>query len=36
MAKQRGVKLGTTGAQILTPKFRAEALEGAQELAPLI
>jgi len=36
VAKQRGVKLGTTGADILAPKFCAEALDRAQEARPVI
>ena len=35
-AKQRGVRLGRTGAQILAPKYRAEALERAKQLEPVI
>jgi DNA invertase Pin-like site-specific DNA recombinase len=36
IAKQRGVKLGTTGAEILAPKYRAEAKARAERLAPVI
>lgn len=36
IAKQRGVKLGTTGAEILAPKFRAEAKARAEQLAPIV
>ena len=35
-AKRRGVRLGRTGAQILAPKYRAEALERAKQLEPVI
>jgi DNA invertase Pin-like site-specific DNA recombinase len=35
-AKQRGVKLGVTGAEILAPKYKAEAKARAEELAPVI
>jgi hypothetical protein len=35
-AKQRGVRLGRTGAEILAPKYRAEAMARAEQLAPLI
>ena len=35
-AKQRGVRLGRTGAQILAPKYRAEALDHAKQLEPVI
>jgi DNA invertase Pin-like site-specific DNA recombinase len=35
-AKERGVKLGRTGAEILAPKFRAEAKARAERLAPII
>jgi DNA invertase Pin-like site-specific DNA recombinase len=34
VAKQRGVKLGTTGAEILAPKYRAEAKARAEQRAP--
>jgi DNA invertase Pin-like site-specific DNA recombinase len=34
-AKQRGVRLGRTGAEILAPKYRAEALDRKQ-LEPVI
>lgn len=36
IAKQRGVKLGKTGAEILAPKYRAEAKARAEQLAPVI
>jgi DNA invertase Pin-like site-specific DNA recombinase len=36
IAKQRGVQLGRTGAEILAPKFRAEAKARAEQLAPVI
>ena len=36
VAKQRGVRLGRTGAEILAPKFRAEAKARAEQLAPII
>jgi hypothetical protein len=32
IAKQRGVKLGTTGAEILAPKYRAEAKARAERM----
>jgi DNA invertase Pin-like site-specific DNA recombinase len=35
-AKQRGVRLGRTGAEILAPKYRAEALDRAKQLEPLM
>jgi DNA invertase Pin-like site-specific DNA recombinase len=35
-AKQRGVRLGRTGAEILAPKYRAEALDRAKQLEPVI
>jgi DNA invertase Pin-like site-specific DNA recombinase len=35
-AKQRGVRLGRTGAEILAPKYRTEALDRAKELEPVI
>jgi len=35
-AKQRGVRLGRTGAEILAPKYRAEARARAEQLAPFI
>ena len=35
-AKQRGVRLGRTGAQILAPKYRAEVLDRAKQLEPVI
>jgi DNA invertase Pin-like site-specific DNA recombinase len=35
-AKERGVQLGRTGAEILAPKFRAEAKARAERLAPII
>ena len=35
-AKQRGVKLGVTGAEILAPKYKAEAKARAEELASII
>ena len=35
-AKQRGVRLGSHGAETLAPKYRAEAKVRAQQLAPLI
>ena len=36
IAKARGVKLGKTGAEILAPKYRAEAQARAEQLAPVI
>jgi len=36
IAKARGVKLGKTGAEILAPKYRAEAQARAERLAPVI
>jgi DNA invertase Pin-like site-specific DNA recombinase len=35
-AKQRGVQLGRTGAEILAPKYRAEPKARAEQLAPVI
>jgi DNA invertase Pin-like site-specific DNA recombinase len=35
-AKARGVRLGRTGADILAPKYRAEAVARAKELEPVI
>jgi DNA invertase Pin-like site-specific DNA recombinase len=35
-AKARGVKLGVTGAEILAPKYQAEAKTRAEQLAPVI
>jgi DNA invertase Pin-like site-specific DNA recombinase len=35
-AKQRGVRLGRTGAEILAPKYRGEALDRAKRLEPII
>jgi hypothetical protein len=35
-AKQRGVRLGRTGAEILAPKYHAEALDRAKQLEPVI
>jgi DNA invertase Pin-like site-specific DNA recombinase len=35
-AKVRGVKLGTTGAEILAPKYKAEAKARAEQLEPII
>jgi DNA invertase Pin-like site-specific DNA recombinase len=35
-AKQRGVRLGVTGAQTLAPKWKAEARARAAELAPVV
>jgi DNA invertase Pin-like site-specific DNA recombinase len=35
-AKQRGVKLGVNGAEMLAPKWKAEAMARAVELAPII
>jgi DNA invertase Pin-like site-specific DNA recombinase len=35
-AKARGVQLGRTGAEILAPKFHAEAKARAERLAPII
>ena len=35
-AKQRGVRLGSYGAETLAPKYRAEAKVRAEQLAPLI
>ena len=36
VAKQRGVKLGRTGSEILAPKYRAEAKVRAEKLAPML
>jgi DNA invertase Pin-like site-specific DNA recombinase len=36
IAKQRGVRLGKTGAEILAPKYQAEAKARAEELSPVI
>lgn len=36
VAKKRGVKLGRTGAELLAPKYRAEALDRARSLEPLV
>jgi hypothetical protein len=36
VAKQRGVRLGVTGAEILAPKYRAEAKARSEELARVI
>ena len=35
-AKQRGVRLGVHGAETLAPKYRAEAKDHAEQLAPVI
>ena len=35
-AKARGVKLGRHGAEVLAPKFKAEARQRAMELEPVI
>jgi DNA invertase Pin-like site-specific DNA recombinase len=35
-AKQRGVRLGRTGAETLAPKYRAEALDRAKQLEPVM
>jgi DNA invertase Pin-like site-specific DNA recombinase len=35
-AKERGVRLGVTGAEILAPKYHAEAKARAEQLAPVI
>jgi DNA invertase Pin-like site-specific DNA recombinase len=35
-AKARGVKLGRTGAEILAPKFRAEAKARAEQFSPIL
>jgi DNA invertase Pin-like site-specific DNA recombinase len=35
-AEQRGVRLGTYGAETLAPKYRAEAKVRAEQLAPII
>lgn len=35
-AKARGVRLGRTGAECLAPKYRAEAVERARQLAPML
>ncbi len=35
-AKQRGVRLGVHGAETLAPKYRAEAKDRAEQLAPVI
>jgi DNA invertase Pin-like site-specific DNA recombinase len=35
-AKQRGVRLGRTGAEILAPKYHAEAVDRAKQLEPVI
>ena len=36
VAKQRGVKLGRTGAEVLAPRWAAEAKARAEKLAPLL
>jgi hypothetical protein len=36
LLKQRGRRLGRTGAEILAPKFRDEAKARAEQLAPVI
>ena len=36
VAKQRGVRLGRTGAEILAPRYKAEAKARAEQLAPVI
>ena len=35
-AKQRGVRLGVTGAKVLAPKYRAEAKARAEQIAPIV
>ena len=35
-AKARGVRLGRHGAEVLAPQYRAEAIQRAQELQPII
>jgi DNA invertase Pin-like site-specific DNA recombinase len=35
-AKQRGVRLGSYGAETLAPKYRAEAKVRAEQLSPII
>jgi DNA invertase Pin-like site-specific DNA recombinase len=35
-AKSRGVKLGRHGAEVLAPRYREEALQRAEQLAPII
>jgi DNA invertase Pin-like site-specific DNA recombinase len=35
-AKQRGVRLGRTGAETLAPKYRADALDRAKQLEPVM
>ena len=35
-AKKRGVRLGRTGAEILAPKYRADARDRAKQLEPII
>jgi DNA invertase Pin-like site-specific DNA recombinase len=35
-AKARGVRLGVTGAKILAPRHRAEALDRAKQIAPVL
>jgi DNA invertase Pin-like site-specific DNA recombinase len=35
-AKQRGVRLGVMGAEVLAPRYHAEARERAKQLAPII
>jgi DNA invertase Pin-like site-specific DNA recombinase len=35
-ARARGVRLGATGADILSPRWKAEAKARADELAPLV
>jgi DNA invertase Pin-like site-specific DNA recombinase len=36
MAKQRGVRLGKNGAEILAPRYKTEAKVRAEKLAPVI
>ena len=35
-AKARGVRLGRHGAEVLAPKYHAEAIQRAKQLAPII
>jgi DNA invertase Pin-like site-specific DNA recombinase len=35
-AQRRGVRLGRTGAEVLAPRYRAEAFDRARQLAPVI
>ena len=35
-AKLRGIRLGRNGAERLAPAYRAEAMESARQLAPVL